>query len=442
MKKTFPFLLLCSACFLFNKENEQNTDLTLSLHSAGVTSINLNVSPEDSLSFFTFELSRNDSVVKTLSIQSNTLIKDTGLNPNTAYTYKGYWMNGTKRVGESNTLNVTTMDTTSHNFTWEIDTLGEYGSYLNDVWIVDENDIWVVGALSIDDSTLNYEGHLNYNAAHWDGNEWEFRKVMQPGGYVIPVSCIYYFDENDIWFGQGGLPIQWNGDEYYMFMPSNGEHPGQPTINAIWGTSSSNMYFVGRRGSIVHYDGTEFVQMESGTNVNLKNIHGSGDGEFVFATGFTISGENAGQTVALELIDNEWQTLYSYHTTLPNNESTGGVYACYVYGDTVYFNRTGGFWKFNYLTRESTIIPPENTGGLSGFGFQKIIVANTNDIHFIANGFSYLHFNGGSWYVDHSVNTYFLSECVSNNFDYEANSITMVGYITLGKGIVVLGRHK
>jgi len=54
------------------------------------------------------------------------------------------------------------MDTTSHNFIWEIDTLGIGGSYLNDVAIIDENNIWVVGNIETDTAT--------YNAAHWDGN--------------------------------------------------------------------------------------------------------------------------------------------------------------------------------------------------------------------------------------------------------------------------------
>ena len=57
------------------------------------------------------------------------------------------------------------MDTTSHNFIWEIDTLGIGGSYLNDVAIIDENNIWVVGNIETDTAT--------YNAAHWDGNECE-----------------------------------------------------------------------------------------------------------------------------------------------------------------------------------------------------------------------------------------------------------------------------
>ena len=109
MKIIYICILFFSSCFLF--EDEQNTNFTLSLHSAGVTTVNLNISPEDSLAQFTFELTRDDSTVQTLSLQSDTLLKDTGLNPNTSYTYKGYWKNGIERIGESETLIVTTMDT-------------------------------------------------------------------------------------------------------------------------------------------------------------------------------------------------------------------------------------------------------------------------------------------------------------------------------------------
>ena len=56
------------------------------------------------------------------------------------------------------------MDTTSHNFTWDIDTLGISGT-LRDVQIIDENNIWVVGEIETDTAT--------YNAAHWNGNDWE-----------------------------------------------------------------------------------------------------------------------------------------------------------------------------------------------------------------------------------------------------------------------------
>ena len=55
MKKALPILLLFSACFLFEDEN-QNTNLTLSEGAIGVTTVRLKVEPEDSLAQLTFEL--------------------------------------------------------------------------------------------------------------------------------------------------------------------------------------------------------------------------------------------------------------------------------------------------------------------------------------------------------------------------------------------------
>ena len=44
-------------------------------------------------------------------------------------------------------------DTTSHNFTWETWTFGEHSSsVLNDVAIIDENNIWAVGEIYMNDS--------------------------------------------------------------------------------------------------------------------------------------------------------------------------------------------------------------------------------------------------------------------------------------------------
>ena len=265
VKKYFPFLLLLfSSCFLFEDKDNQNTNLTLSLHSAGVTTVNLNISPEDSLAEFTFELTRDDSTIQTISLQSDTPIKDTRLNPNTSYSYKGYWLNGTERIGESETLTVTTMDTTSHNFTWEIDTLGN-GGELNDVWIVDEDDIWVVGNIITDS--------MEYNAAHWNGNQWEMMKIHSGA----ELNAIQYFSDDDIWVSSG-FPKHWDGNEWTMYHLQNMGFEGV-SINTLWGTSSNNMYFVGYRGSIIHYDGNEFVKMESPTTQNLDGIIGVVDPE-------------------------------------------------------------------------------------------------------------------------------------------------------------------
>ncbi|MDZ7767256.1 MAG: hypothetical protein U5K00_23050 [Melioribacteraceae bacterium] len=71
-----------------------------------------------------------------------------------------------------------TMDTTSHDFTYEIFEFGEHGnSILRDVAIIDENNIWAVGAIYLKDSTGANDSKA-YNAVHWDGSEWKHSRIQ------------------------------------------------------------------------------------------------------------------------------------------------------------------------------------------------------------------------------------------------------------------------
>lgn len=62
------------------------------------------------------------------------------------------------------------MDTTSHNFTWQAFEFGKQTnvSRLFDVAIINENDIWAVGEIYMNDSLGNPATNA-YNAVHWDG---------------------------------------------------------------------------------------------------------------------------------------------------------------------------------------------------------------------------------------------------------------------------------
>ncbi|MGB9664445.1 MAG: hypothetical protein ACPL25_05950 [Ignavibacteria bacterium] len=63
------------------------------------------------------------------------------------------------------------MDTTSHEFSWEITYLGDGGSsVLYDVAIINENNIWAVGEIYMNDSLGRPEPNA-YNAIHWDGTK-------------------------------------------------------------------------------------------------------------------------------------------------------------------------------------------------------------------------------------------------------------------------------
>ena len=172
---------------------------------------------------------------------------------------------------------VTTMDTTSHNFTFTSWTFGTIGSsVLYDVAIINENNIWAVGEIMIADTSQN--GYTTYNAVHWDGNDWELLRIPN---YDYPNTLIYgalqtifAFSENDIWFCSYSNLVHYDGNSFTskaQFM-ININFNGQ--VIKMWGTDKNNIYCVGRNGAIYHYGGTNWQRIESGTNANIVDISG------------------------------------------------------------------------------------------------------------------------------------------------------------------------
>jgi hypothetical protein len=119
--------------------------------------------------------STGDSISKALILNTqDTLLYIDSLFPNQTYEYlvSSIPQSGGQNPATSNELSVTTMDTTSHNFTFQTWTFGTIGSsVLYDVAIIDENNIIAVGEIMVADSSPN--GYTTYNAVHWDGNHWE-----------------------------------------------------------------------------------------------------------------------------------------------------------------------------------------------------------------------------------------------------------------------------
>jgi len=92
---------------------------------------------------------------------------DENLLPRRTYKYRAFRLNGTAPTDSSTPVQVTTMDTTSHNFTWQIDTLGATASTLYDVVIINDTLAYAVGEMYLRDST----GQINpqaYNMAKWN----------------------------------------------------------------------------------------------------------------------------------------------------------------------------------------------------------------------------------------------------------------------------------
>ena len=216
-------------------------------------------------------LTRNDKFIKKVTLQSaDTVIYEESLLPSRTYNYQAsipsaISQSNNQSILSSNIVSVTTMDTTSHDFAWQTYTFGGTGgsSYLNDVAIIDENNIWAVG--------LIYENGKDYNAVHWNGEVWELKRIANDS---YPRRIVYAFNENDVWFDGS---IKWDGARYsvhnYGFpLDSNGNGWYR---NAMWGTSSEDFYVVGNGGNIAHYRNGSWTKIESGTNRDIQDIWGT-----------------------------------------------------------------------------------------------------------------------------------------------------------------------
>ncbi|NOZ07273.1 MAG: hypothetical protein GXO91_00160 [FCB group bacterium] len=212
----------------------------------------------------------------------------------------------------------------------------------------------------------------------------------------------------------------------------------QVAVEHLWGTSSSDMYFVGLNGSIVHYDGSSFEQMDSGTDTDLKNIAGSPDGEHVFAVGYEISGEHVNQSIVIELNQISWQIVYSSDHTFPSDSTYGMASAVSVKGEVAYITSRAGILKYNYFTKDISLMQT-TPFSLYYSHVVSMSIMNQNDIFLLRGSFRLLHYNGNSWALDEYIYNYFSGDTWSYNLDTWNNMVAIVGDHGYNTAIVARG---
>ena len=148
-----------------------------------------------------------------------------------------------------------TLDTTSHNFTWQTFTFGDPeagSSVFNDVAIIDENNIYAVGEIYLLDS-LGQPDSQPYSIAIWDGEKWNLKKLFYNSNKIInSIRGILVLDSNDIYLAAGSI-FHWDGissSVQLVYSRLNLPDPNA-TIEKLWGNSSSLIYGVGNAGTIV-----------------------------------------------------------------------------------------------------------------------------------------------------------------------------------------------
>ncbi len=251
----------------------------------------------------------NGSVTKTFNLNTqDSLLYIDSLLPNQSYKLKIVINTTNNPQPTTNEVLAQTMDTTSHNFTFETFTFGQHSSsVLYDVAIINENDIWAVGEIYMNDSLGNPDPRL-FNLIKWDGVIWKPERVYfknsQGQSFLAPMKSIFAFSPNDVWIGLDQI-IHWNGTQYISIELSDAVF--QSWINKIWGSSSDDLYIVGNNGNIAHYQNGSWTKIESGTDVNLKDIYGTPDGSTVWVSGY----EDFKPTVLLKIFNSKIETIFN-----------------------------------------------------------------------------------------------------------------------------------
>ncbi|MBI5021425.1 MAG: hypothetical protein HZB59_08320 [Ignavibacteriales bacterium] len=371
----------------------------------------------------------------------DTLIIDERLLPKQSYRYT-LTVENFFHIKERSYADIITMDTTNHNFTWQIDTLGDgNSSVLYDVAIVNDTCIIAVGEINIQDSLGNWI-RPPYNLARWNGKKWNLKRVMynyQGTDYYSQLYSIFVFDENNYWVGSN-QPMHWIGNKWETF--DLGSKIWNGLINKIWGSSSSNIYIVGNQGALAHFDGTSWQKIESGTEVNLTDVWGSPDGKAVWACGYF---NNKRGTYLLRKNTSNWEVAYdgtptefsllsdtlSGALTSVYTPSSRYIYVCSHFGLYRASANTRGEAK-RYSFTSSTF--PGFPRGMRGNGINDITIAG--DYTMIAR------WNGYTWrYYDDLRNLKIHFNAVAQ----KGNLIVAVGVLTdpiHGKGIAYIGRRR
>jgi len=283
-------------------------------------------------------------------------------------------------------------DTTSHNFTWEIFTFGDHASSsLSDVAIIDENNIWAVGEIFLNDST-GQRDPIAYNAIHWDGEKWEVKRIeVDFRGSITtgPLEGITTFSETDIWL-VGSLPIHGNGNQWEMFDLRTTVNPDL-SLSKVWGSSPNDIYFVGRAGSIVHYDGNNWRKIESGTTLSIYDIYGAYNSQKQDWEILAIA-SNVFNNEGCELLRIDGINV----NTLDNNGLAWSISGIWFVPNQKYYIVGHGIHQKDKLSDPQwNVYAP---GVVTSYGSGSISGNGLNDIFVVGSYFEIVHYNGLSWY--------------------------------------------
>ncbi|HKJ81733.1 MAG TPA: hypothetical protein VJ954_06900 [Ignavibacteriaceae bacterium] len=269
-------------------------------------------------------------------------------------------------------------DSTTQNFDFQTYEFGDGGesSWLNDVWIFNENNIWAVGYINVTSNT----GRVNF--IHWNGSQWlGVGQQFDSGGF----DGIWAADSENIYFADG-IVLKYDkfGFKYEDF--SNITFTNGQGIHKLWGSSTNNIWGVGPWGTIVHYDGSQWTKIDFDRGWRFDAITGSEKTGIAYAC----ATDQSFNTSIVELNDNSANIIYNSANTQEHLTS----FSVKLLNEEQLLLGLNKVWKFNLSTKQTElqyILP-------SGYSVFVMALYNYKDVYYFVDpygrGKELLHYNG------------------------------------------------
>ncbi len=427
--RVLPFLLaLCFVAFSCKETPpEANTGhLILEVEDVSCTEVWLHVNFVKVIGPEEIVLTRDGVTIASATVYGpDTTLFDEGLQASRSYVYGV----STRLANFSATVQAKTLDPTSDNFSWAIDTLGDgASSALYDVAIINDTLAYAVGRIYLWDSTAHEFDPNAYNLLKWNSRNWGLLRIWfqticgSTNLSSYPISSLQLFTATDLWVvGAGNQIVRWNGTSQTNAVCL----PFDFGVVKLWGGSRNSVYAVGYGGNIVHFDGTSWQKLASGTTVDIHDVWGAVDSStgkaFILAPACYRA--TPGDLEILHITDqNTVDTLRWGTGRQPHSVWFRSARKIYVCGDGVFSRSQSGLW------REETDVSLIYTERIRGVALNDIFVVG--DFGLVA------HWNGLKWHVYPEV----AAADIYNSVAYNGRMMVAVGF--LGARAVALRMYR
>ena len=128
----------------------------------------------------------------------------------------------------------------------------------------------------------------NGTILHWDDTEW----TLQDSPTEQDLWGVWAAAADDVWAvgGRGQeegqeTVLHYDGTSWTAFEIPELDRPKVHAFYKVWGTGSDNVYIVGQKGAVLHWDGTDMTELHVGASGDLISLWGTGPDHIVMVGG-------------------------------------------------------------------------------------------------------------------------------------------------------------